>query len=353
MKKITVGILCGGKSAEHEVSMRSARNIAHALDPKKYDTLFIKIEKNGAWLPQSSGAFLENSSPHVSTSTELVALPDRPMLGKIDVVFPVLHGPNGEDGTVQGLLKVAGIPFVGAGVLGSAVGMDKDVMKRLLREAGIPTSRSVTLFPASKISCASVEKELGLPLFIKPANMGSSVGISKVNSEKEFIEALKEAFQFDTKVLVEECIFGREIECSVLGDQALGEVVTASIPAEIIPEDGFYSYDEKYSSTSVTKIDLPPKNISDETIQDIQNLAIKTFNTLACSGMGRVDFFLEKNGRIVVNEINTIPGFTEISMYPKMWEKSGIKTPDLLDRLIELALKRHKAETALKTSYLS
>ena len=359
MKKITVGILCGGKSAEHEVSLRSARNIAAALDPKKYNSVFIKIEKSGRWLPQPSAAFLnaptlspQKKSGRSPQSKELVQIPDRPLLNTIDVIFPVLHGPNGEDGTIQGLFKVADIPFVGAGVLGSAVGMDKDVMKRLLREAGIFTSRSVTLSRHSPISFSRIKKQLGLPLYVKPVNMGSSVGISRVKSEIEFKKAIGLAFQFDTRVLVEECIYGREIECSVLGDEIIGEKVIASLPAEIIADDSFYSYDEKYSSDSKTTFALPPKNLSKATIKKIQACAIKTFNALSCAGMGRVDVFLQKDGTVVVIEINTIPGFTEISMYPKMWEASGIGTPELIDRLISMAIKRHAAETALKTSYI-
>jgi len=255
-----------------------------------------------------------------------------------------MHGPFGEDGSMQGLLKLAGVPFVGPSVLGSAVGMDKDVMKRLFRDAGIPIGRFIVIKDNEKINFNKVKKELGLPVFVKPVNMGSSVGINKVRNEKEFKKAVKEAFKFDTKVIIEEFISGREIECSVLGNKK----PTASIPGEIIANQEFYSYDAKYIDEG--SVAVIPAKIDKKTTKKIQELAIRVFKVLNCEGMGRVDFFLKKNGRVVVNEINTIPGFTKISMYPKLWEASGMPFSKLLDKLIELAIERFKKEQKLKTT---
>ncbi|OGI74682.1 D-alanine--D-alanine ligase A [Candidatus Nomurabacteria bacterium RIFCSPHIGHO2_01_FULL_43_16] len=317
-KKIKIGVLFGGKSAEHDVSLQSARNVINALDKKKYQVVLVKINRNGKFKFDSIKNF--------------------------DVVFPVMHGPFGEDGSMQGLLKLAGVPFVGPSVLGSAVGMDKDVMKRLFRDAGILIGKFIVIKDNEKINFNKVKKELGLPVFVKPVNMGSSVGINKVRNEKEFKKAVKEAFKFDTKVIIEEFISGREIECSVLGNKK----PTASIPGEIIANQEFYSYDAKYiDEESVAVI---PAKIDKKTTKKIQELAIRVFKVLNCEGMGRVDFFLKKNGRVVVNEINTIPGFTKISMYPKLWEASGMPLPKLLDKLIELAIERFKKEQKLKTT---
>ena len=255
-----------------------------------------------------------------------------------------MHGPFGEDGSMQGLLKLAGVPFVGPGVLGSAVGMDKDVMKRLFRDAGIPIGKFITLKTNDKINFGKIKKELGLPVFVKPANMGSSVGVSKVRNEKELKKAAKEAFKFDTKIVIEENIPGREIECAVLGN----DFPMASIPGEIIANQDFYSYDAKYiDAGSVAEI---PAKITAKTKKQIQELTIKVFQVLNCEGLSRVDFFLKKDGKVLVNEINTIPGFTNISMYPKLWEASGIPVSKLIDRLIELAIERFEKEKKLQTS---
>ncbi len=317
-KKLKVAVLFGGKSAEHEVSVRSARNIINALDKKKYKITPVKIGRNGEF-------YLDQ-------------------IKKFDVVFPVLHGPFGEDGSMQGFLKLAGVPFIGPSVLGSAVGMDKDVAKRLLREARIPIPKFVVLHPRGNMPFKKVSKILNLPVFVKPANLGSSVGVSKVKNKKEFNKALKDAFQYDSKIIIEEGVEGREIECAVLGN----EYPIASIPGEIIPNSEFYSYQSKYiDAKSVSKI---PAVISRQKIKEIQNLAIKVFKTLDCEGMSRIDFFLKKNGRILVNEINTIPGFTEISMYPKMWQANGLSLPELLDKLIDLALQRFEREGKLKST---
>ena len=359
-KKIKIGVLFGGKSAEHEVSLRSAENVFNALDKNKYDVVLIGIEKTGKWiLGDSSKKLLDKTNSKLyklnSSNSDSVALV--PQGGgaisnlcninsktSIDIVFPVLHGPFGEDGTIQGLLKLANIPFVGASVLGSAVGMDKDVMKRLLRDAGIPIGKFITIKHGEKISFEKAKENLGLPLFIKPANMGSSVGISKVRNKNQFFKAIKEAFKFDTKVMVEEFINGREIECAVLGN----DIPRASIPGEIIANQEFYSYDAKYIDEG--SVAVIPAKISKKAVKEIQQLSIKTFKTINCEGFGRVDCFLKKNGKVYINEINTIPGFTSISMYPKLWEASGLPLSKLLDKLIELAIERFKKEQKLKTT---
>ncbi|MES2315420.1 MAG: D-alanine--D-alanine ligase family protein [Patescibacteria group bacterium] len=316
-RKISIGVLFGGKSAEHDVSVVSARNVISALNKNKYKVTPIKIGKEGNF----------NFEP----------------LKKLDVVFPVLHGPFGEDGSMQGLLKLAGVPFVGPGVLGSAVGMDKDVMKRLLRDAKVPIGKFITVRSGEKMNFDKVKKELGLPLFIKPANMGSSVGISKVKGKKDFDKAVKLAFKFDTKIVIEKNIKGREIECAVLGN----DKPKASVLGEIIPVGDFYSYDAKYVDDSKTLVKVKlPENIK----KKIQVMAIKVFQVLECEGMSRVDFFLTPSGQIFVNEINTIPGFTGISMYPKLWEASGVPTTVLLDKLIHLAMQRHKGEAKLQST---
>lgn len=360
-KKLRVAILFGGKSAEHEVSLQSARNVATALDREKYEPVYIGINKAGQWLaPGISQRYLELSTkqqqsrgPEKSREVVMLAPSGEGVLtrnsgtveGKIDVVFPVLHGPFGEDGTVQGLLKLADVPFVGADVLGSAVGMDKDVMKRLLRDGGIPVANFVAVRSHERLKFADAKKKLGLPLFVKPANLGSSVGVSKVRTEKEFKEALAHAFEFDTKVLVEEFVDGREIECSVLGN----DNPIASLLGELVIKSEFYSYEAKYLDPDAMVPEIPAR-IPKDTTKKIQDMAIAAFKALECAGMGRVDFFLGKDGRILVNEINTIPGFTNISMYPKMWEASGLPYSKLIDRLIELALERHAKERKLRTS---
>jgi D-alanine-D-alanine ligase len=357
MKK--VGILFGGKSAEHEISLLSAKNVYEAIDRTKFDPVLIGIDKTGRWLINDASQFLLNSGNpalvKINPNGKSVAL--RPESNgmfsaegtgsfNVDVVFPILHGPFGEDGTIQGFLKLADIPYVGPAVLGSAVGMDKDVMKRLLRDAGIPIGKFITLKNNEKIpSFAEIENELGAPFFIKPANMGSSVGISKVRGEAELAAALKDAFLYDAKIIIEEFIPGREIECAVLGN----EEPAASVPGEIIPSHDFYSYDAKYLDEKGAALEIPAK-LDQVTTERIQNLAVKVFNVLCCEGLSRVDFFLKENGEIIVNEINTMPGFTKISMYPKMWEASGIGYTGLITRLIELAVSRFEKERKLKTS---
>ncbi len=364
--KIRIGILFGGKSAEHEVSLQSAKNVYEAIDKSKYEITLIGIDKNGLWHLNDADEFLLNAnSPKLiklrnipgklamvpgEKNHQLVKTSDSHSIGEIDVVFPILHGPFGEDGTIQGLLKLANVPFVGASVLGSAIGMDKDVMKRLLRDADIPIGKFLAYnqFQITEINFEEVVKNIGLPFFIKPANLGSSVGINRVDKKAEFISALNEAFKYDTKILIEENMEGREIECSVLGN----ENPSASVPGEIITDSDhyqFYSYEAKYIDEKGANLKIPA-NLPSEVTRKIQELAVKTFKVLCCEGMARVDFFLNKKNQVFVNELNTIPGFTKISMYPKLWETSGISYTELIDRLIQLAISRFEKEKILKTT---
>ncbi len=362
-KKIRVGILFGGRSAEHEVSIQSARNILEAINKEKYEVVLIGINKEGRWRLEktselsllSEGSSLtslnreDESAVLISEEREgnLFPLFSERELKKVDVVFPVLHGPYGEDGTVQGLLELANIPYVGAGVLGSAVGMDKDVMKRLLREAGIPVVEFLAFAHSSleEIDYVRVRDELGLPLFVKPANLGSSIGMNKVTKKEQFQPALKEAFQYDNKILIEKCIKGREIECSVLGNRD----PVASLPGEIVPQHDFYSYRAKYLNNKGAILEIPAR-LSPNIVHKIQKLSLRVFKIMCCQGMARVDFFLKNNAEIIVNELNTIPGFTRISMYPRLWEASGISYPELINRLIQLALERFEEKKKLKIS---
>lgn len=322
----------------------------NALDATRYDVVIIGIDDTGRWTLLQAGALSEvrlaQQGRVLASGMPVAFLPggmgrivdteSGDEIARADVVFPILHGPFGEDGTVQGLLKLAGVPFVGAGVLGSAVGMDKDVMKRLLRQAGIPTPKHLAFRSGERISFVKAKKELGLPLFVKPANLGSSVGISKARTKKEFDTAVTEAFRFDTKIVVEEFVKGREIECAVSGND---EPIASGV-GEIIPHHEFYSYEAKYLDEDGAALEVPAK-IPARVRQKAQQLALKTFKTLGCEGLGRVDFFLTKGGKLLVNEINTMPGFTKISMYPRLWAEAGVPYPELIDRLIALALERH------------
>jgi D-alanine-D-alanine ligase len=361
-RKLRVALLFGGKSAEHEISLISARNIFEAMDKKKYDVVAIGIDKQGRWFVDDQARLLRGATqPKVEFGSrknaaavlpgETKALMVRPSggapFGGVDVVFPVLHGPFGEDGTIQGLLKLAAVPFVGAGVLGSAVGMDKDVMKRLLRDADIPIGKFLVFSRGDDkaLSYVKIKKQLGLPLFVKPANLGSSVGISKVGKKREFHPAVDKAFRYDNKIIIEEGIRGREIECSVLGN----EKAVASLPGEIIVQHDFYSYDAKYLDDEGARLEIPAR-LPQAIVRRIQQTAVQAYRVLCCEGMARVDFFLRPNGQVLVNEINTIPGFTKISMYPKMWQASGLSYSRLIDRLIALALERARKEKKLSSS---
>lgn len=359
--KKRIAIIFGGKSAEHEISLLSAKNIVNALSADKYEVVLIGIDPKGHWKYLEEAKILLNSgkltqfSETQKNTKEVSVIPglDGSCIAfdgesqKVDVVFPVLHGPLGEDGTIQGMLKLLNVPYVGPDILGSSVGMDKEVMKRLLRDSNIPVSRWVSFrrhevanFPYNEVS-----KDLGKILFIKPANMGSSIGVHKVTNEKEYVAAIQDAFQYDNKIVVEEQIKGREIECSVLGN----ETPKASLPGEVIVQskDGFYSYDAKYvdDNGASTKI---PADLPQQLIKRIQETAIQTFKTLCCEGMARVDMFVTDDEKIYINEINTIPGFTNISMYPKMWEATGLSYSDLIDTLIDLAIQRFERDQKLK-----
>jgi D-alanine-D-alanine ligase len=334
-----------------------------ALDDEKYEVVLIGIDKTGQWHVADRAVWLLHAEDpkliklNTDNTEQLALIPgDRrerflrvqsnQPLAEVDVVFPVLHGPLGEDGTVQGLLKLANVPCVGAGVLGSAVGMDKDVMKRLLRDAGIPIPRfrSCTIAERHTLRFDEVVEALGTPVFVKPANLGSSVGVSRCDDETSFVKAVDLAFEYDSKIMIEQAIKGREIECSVLGNDR----PVASVPGEVIPHHEFYSYDAKYIDPNGAGLEIPAK-ISSEEVARVQDLAVRTFKTLCCEGMGRVDFFLTDSGEVLVNEINTIPGFTRISMYPKLWEASGLSYAALIDRLIELALERHEREKVYRS----
>jgi D-alanine-D-alanine ligase len=346
--KIRLAIICGGRSTEHEVSVCSARNVYDAVDKSKYDLSVIRVEKSGVWtLLHSAGELtaapgMESdllSGPRgasVSESEMLQTISMSAVERGLDVVFPLIHGAFGEDGCLQGLLRLLNVPFVGAGVLGSAIGMDKDVMKRLLNHAGIPTARFRVITRKKRIVFSELQQDLGPTLFIKPANTGSSVGITKVVNSDQFAHALMEAFRFDEKVLVEEAIHGRELECGVIGN----EEPEASVVGEVVVRTEFYSYNAKYVDENGANLEIPaalPTEISER----IRQVAVDAFKVLGCAGMARVDFFLTDDERLLVNEINTIPGFTNISMFPLLWEASGLSYPELVDRLITLALQRH------------
>lgn len=352
-QKVRVGILFGGQSAEHEISILSARNVLAALDRDRFEPVLVGIDKGGRWLAQDERRLIESSrDPREVQVHPGLPAPIEEAAARVDIVFPVLHGTLGEDGAMQGLLEVAGIPYVGAGVLGSAVGMDKDVMKRLLRDAGLPIAGFHTVrrerFAADPAGTCSRLLSLGFPMFVKPANAGSSVGVSKVTQADQLEAAVRHALQFDTKAIVEEGIDGREIELAVLG----GDPPVVSVAGEIIVEhpDGFYSYDAKYLDEKGARLQMPAE-LAPAELAEAQQVALKTFEVLECDGMARVDLFFSRDGRFLVNEINTIPGFTAISMYPKLWELSGIPPRELVTRLIELGLQRAEQRAAIRRNF--
>src|SRR6266478_345500 len=362
MKKLRVGILFGGRSGEHEVSLLSAASVFSAIDKGKFEVVPIGITKEGRWLTaadaerllqgkgfgeSASKAHLRAGDPEATPGAAVLArgVSDRAI--NVDIIFPVLHGTFGEDGTIQGLLELADIPYVGAGVLGSAAGMDKDIMKSLFRAAGLPIVKHVTFLRGAwedepKKVHKFVEKNLKYPVFVKPANLGSSVGISKAHNREELGPAIEEAAKFDRKIVIEESVGGkrhkaREIECSVLGN----DKPQASVPGEIVPCKEFYDYNAKYLEEGSTLV-IPAKLTRSEA-KKVQELAIRAFQAVDCSGLARVDFLMDaKTRKIYLNEINTMPGFTSISMYPKLWAASGVSYPELIGRLIQLGLERHQ-----------
>jgi D-alanine-D-alanine ligase len=367
MKKIRVGVIYGGKSGEHEVSIASAASVFKHIDRTKYEPVPILIEKTGRWVlggeaPKAISAADVHQQARIGAShaaaTTLerglqVVEPTAALSGNhIDVVFPVLHGPYGEDGTVQGLLELANVPYVGAGVLGSAVGMDKAVMKTLFAAHGLPVGPYIVVLrrewegDAAGVT-ARVGRELHYPVFVKPANLGSSVGISKAKSDEDFIEAMQLALEYDRKIVIEAAIpQAREIECAVLGN----DDPRASVPGEVVPSREFYDYAAKYLDADGS-VCLIPAPLEPEQVREIQRLSIEAFRAVDGSGLSRVDFLIAREtGATYVNEVNTMPGFTTISMYPKMWEATGLAYPELLDRLITLALERHADKQRLRTS---
>lgn len=367
--KIRIAVFCGGQSAEHDVSLASGKNIADALDPNRYAITLIGIDRTGVMRLIPSIEDLRKTEldkpidvTKFKTQIALLRGVDGPeimevgtgkTLTKLDVAFPILHGPYGEDGTIQGYLKFIGLPFVGPSVLGSAAGMDKDVTKRLLRDSGIRTCKFVVLHRHEQKagnesrSFESIQSELGVPFFLKPANMGSSIGVFKVTDAAKYKTALKEAFQYDTKVIIEEFIEGREIECAVIGHHELA----GSPPSEIIPKHEFYSYEAKYLDENGAAVERPAK-VSAEVAREIAAMSIQVCRVLECQGLARVDFFLRKSDqKLYVNEINTMPGFTKISQYPKMMELTGRTYPKLIDELVQLAMKRREEEASFKTHF--
>jgi D-alanine-D-alanine ligase len=357
-KKLRIGVLYGGRSGEHEVSLASAASVIRSLDPEKYEAVPIGITKDGRWL---AGTAAQKMLPEVLRTGQSVILSADPNVAalvpvnethtgplRVDVVFPVLHGTFGEDGTVQGLLDLAGLPYVGAGVIGSAVGMDKDMQKRLFLQAKLPVVESLAIPRADweksrEKVLRAIRKKFRFPVFVKPATLGSSVGMTKAHDAKELGEAMDLAAEFAQKILVERAIRGREIEVSVLGN----ENPQASVPGEILPHREFYDYAAKYLEDG-TRLVIPAK-LTRAQVKRFQEYAVRGFRAIECLGMARVDFFLEhRTKRLYLNEINTIPGFTSISMYPKLWEASGVPYRELLDRLIQLALAQQREKQRTK-----
>jgi D-alanine-D-alanine ligase len=356
MKKLRVAVIFGGRSGEHEVSIASAASIFKHLDPARFETVPIKIEKDGRWMLAGDvpKAISAADVHRQAATTALQSIDPTTTLtgGDIDVVFPVLHGPYGEDGTVQGLLELANVPYVGAGVLGSAVGMDKAVMKTVFRDRGLPVGPYLVILrhewsrDAAALT-ARVERQLTFPVFVKPANLGSSVGISKAKTAAEFVDAMTLALQYDRKIVVEAAVpNAREIECAVLGN----DEPEASIPGEIIPLREFYDYEAKYLDANGSRLEIPAA-LSDAAAAQIRRLSIEAFRACDLSGLARVDFLVNRDtGETFVNEVNTLPGFTTISMYPKLWAASGVPYPELLERLLALAMERHREKQLLRTS---
>ena len=366
MTRLRIGLLFGGRSGEHEVSILSARSIHEALDRERYDVLPIGITRAGAWRLGDSERIFENvddvrkariSEEH---SREIVPLPQQGgtgvairciaegrELGRVDVFLPIVHGTDGEDGAIQGYLRMLDVPFVGADVTCSALAMDKDLSKRVLVDAGLAVARhAVARVGEAPPSFAEVSRTLGEDLFVKPANLGSSVGVRRVRDEAQYDDAVREALAFDTKAVIEETIPGREIECAVLGNES----PEASLPGEIVPRHEFYSYEAKYVDPSGAELHIPAP-LDEATSDRVREAAVRTFRALGCEGLARVDLFLREDGSLVVNEVNTLPGFTKISMYPKLWEITGISYSELIKRLLELAEQRFNDRKLLETDY--
>ena len=333
--RLRVAVLAGGRSSEHEISLASARSVVDALDPERYEAQTIEIGRDGAWAlpPATSAAALGSGEAGLPIPTHAAPA----ALGAIDVVLPILHGPFGEDGTVQGLLELAGVPYVGSGVAASALCMDKDLFKAVLRDRGIPVAANVTLRPGD-----AVENPFGYPVFVKPARLGSSVGISKVRSAEELEEAVALGRRHDDKVLIEEYQPGMEVEVGVLGNRE----PIASVVGEIVANGDWYDFEAKYADGGMELI--VPARLPTHVLEEVQRLAVESFVATDCEGMARVDFFVRPDGAVIVNELNTIPGFTATSVYAKLFAESGIPYPALLDRLVALALERHERRRGLE-----
>lgn len=346
MSKLHLALIFGGKSTEHEISLLSATSILDQIDLEKYELTLIRIDIQGNWfivqkISDRSGTPITLAPSEKGAS--LINLDSGERFKQIDVVFPVLHGVFGEDGTIQGYLKMMNVAFVGCSVMASSACMDKDLTKRVLRDAGIAIAPYTVATLSHRPDFEHLEKELGMPVFIKPANLGSSVGVFKVLTGTEYSEKLEEALQYDHKVLIEKAITGKEVECAVLGN----EIPKASLPGQIIMSTGFYDFESKYVDENASSTQIPA-DITEAQIEEVRTTSIKAYKALGCEGLSRVDFFVSDDGQILINEINTIPGFTNISMYPKMWEASGIPYSELIDILIELAVERYQKEEELK-----
>ncbi len=359
MKK-KISIIFGGRSSEHEVSIRSAFNIYKALDKNKFDATLIGISKQGTWYlfsekNMSEFTALNDSDLKNQPPVALISYLGKPFILNLitheknyfDCAFPIVHGTNGEDGTLQGLFKMINVPFVGCGVLGSAICMDKEYMKIAMTFANIPNSKFQVLRKNEKTDFAQISKNLGLPFFIKPANAGSSVGVHKIKSETDFQQKLADAFQYDHKIIAEEFIQGREIECSVMG---LNSTPEAATPGELVVKHEFYSYEAKYLDDNGAEIIIPAK-LSESETENIRKLAVETYKSLNCDGMARVDFFMRPDSSLIVNEVNTLPGFTKISMYPMMWQARGLNYSDLITKLIDLAFQKHNLDQEIKLTF--
>jgi D-alanine-D-alanine ligase len=360
MKK-NILLLFGGRSSEHEVSVQSAKNIFKAIDANLFSTVLVAISKQGTWFVTYPDQFekmtaindqdhsTENSVVLTSQYSEVFLLGINSKFKlKIDCAFPIIHGTNGEDGSLQGYLKLMNVPFVGCDVLSSAVCMDKEYMKIILTSAGISNSKYLVLKKNTRPDYEHIVQHLGSPFFIKPANAGSSVGVHKVKNKSDFESQIKDSFLYDHKVIAEEFIQGRELECSVMG---LNQKPTASLPGELIVKHEFYSYEAKYLDANGAEIIIPAQLEPSQMI-DIQNLAVRAYEALGCDGLARIDFFLRFDGQIYINELNTLPGFTKISMYPKMWEATGLKYSELITQLIHLSFEKFNYDSQKKQNYL-
>ncbi|OEK05639.1 D-alanine--D-alanine ligase A [Roseivirga misakiensis] len=346
MSKLNLAVVYGGKSTEHEISILSTKSILKYLDQSRYNISLVYIDINGHWFLKTDIADEANQPVTMVPSPEgaqLIDLSSGNNLTRVDVAFPVLHGLFGEDGTIQGFFKMVNVPFVGCGVMASSACMDKDMTKRVLRDCGIGIAPYMIATPDHKPTFQDLEKQLGMPIFIKPANLGSSVGVFKVSTEAEYKLKIEEALGYDHKVLIETTIVGKEVECAVLGN----DKPKASLPGEVVMETEFYDFESKYVDKDASST-LIPADISQVQIDLIRETAVKAYSAMGCEGLARVDFFVTEKEEVLINEINTIPGFTNISMYPKMWEATGIPYSELLDILIELGIERFKQEQELR-----